>query len=786
MRPLPAGMPHAERDFYLELRRLINTVRFTVRGLQKMTYSAKSPSGESCFYSKSQWDRWINGLSRPPRKAIRRLAAKLAEEGLDAGHLIDLWDMAFASARENQPAGDTLLVPPRQLPAGAAYFTGRTAELDVLDVLADEAGAAGETVIAVISGAAGVGKTALAVHWARQAAHRFPDGQLFVSLRGYDPAGTPVAPAEAIRDILGALAMPTERIPASLDAQAALYRSVLAGRRMLVILDNARDADQVRPLLPGSPGCLVIVTSRNQLTSLIAAEGARPLTVDLLSEAEARDLIACRIGAHRLAAEPAAAAELLVLCARLPLALCIVTARATARPSLPLAALTSGLRDARDRLDALEAGDAVGSVRAVIFCSYADLRPAAARMFRLLGLHPGPYIAVPAAASLGDISVTQARRVLDELTEAHLLAEHSPGRFGCHDLLRAFAEEQVVASESPAGQHDATHRLLDHYLHTAHAAALLLSPGRDPLPLPAPSPGAAAEDLTGGDAALAWFDAEQKALLRAIAQAADGGFRVHAWQLTWAIGRFLDRRGYWREWHTALCTALAAAESLGDRAAQAQLHDQLGIAGTRLGRYQDAYTSLERALGTYRKLGDRKGEARTHQYAGMVFEWQGRYSEALSHALQALDLYRVTGQRAGEADALNAVGWFHAHLRDYQQAAACCEQALDLYRELGDRHGEAAAWDSIGYAHHHLGRHAQAALAYQHALDRYRELGNRYYEADTLTHIGDTQHAADDLEAAGRAWQQALDILENLHYPDTHPLRTKLSRLRETTDRNLR
>jgi tetratricopeptide (TPR) repeat protein len=780
--PLPAEVPLAERDFYRELRRLIDIAGLSVRALQELTSSVKSPSSESCLYSKSQWARWINGRSRPPRKAVSRLAAKLAAEGIDAGHLADLWDKAFTSAPPDWPAGSTL-ISPRQLPAGTAYFAGREAELDALTGLADDAAdATGTVVISAISGTAGVGKTALAVHWARLAAHRFPDGQLFVHLRGYDPSGTPVAPAEAIRDILGTLSRVADRMPVDLDAQAALYRSVLAGRRMLIILDNARTADQVRPLLPGSPGCMVIVTSRHQLTSLIAAEGARPLTLDLLSEAEARELLAHRIGAQRIAAEPAAAAELLALCARLPLALCIVTARAATRPSFPLTVLTSRLRDTRDRLDALDAGDRVGSVRAVISCSYADLRTQAARMFRLLGLHAGPDISVPAAASLAGIPAVQARQVLDELTAAHLLAEHVPGRFGCHDLLRAFAEEQADTSESQAGRRDAMHRMLDHYLHTAHAADLLLSPGRDPLPLPPLQTAATPEHLTDGDAALAWFEAEQKVLLRAITQACDGGCGVHAWQLTWAIGRFLDRRGYWQEWYTALRTALAAAEGLGDQAAQAHLHDHLGIAETRLGLYQDAHTSLERALVTYRQLGDRKGEARTHQYAGMVFEWQGRYGEALGHARQALDLYRATGQRAGEADALNAVGWFYAHLRDYEQAAAGCQHALDLYRELGDRHGEAAAWDSIGYAQHHLGQHAQAAVAYQHALNRYRELGNRFYQADTLTHLGDTHRAANDLNGASQAWKQALDILEDLRHPDAGELRAKLSRLNEATE----
>jgi tetratricopeptide (TPR) repeat protein len=771
-------MSLAERAFYLELQRLINIAGLTVRALEARTSSARSPSDAPYLYSKSQWARWINGHSRPPRKAIRRLASLLAEEDIDAAHLANLWDRAFAPAPDSQAARSTLV--PQQLPAGTAWFTGRAAELNALTMLAEEAATAtGTVVISLISGTAGVGKTALALQWAHQAAHRFPDGQLFVNLRGYEPSDAPVAAAEAIRDILGTLNLPGERMPTGLDAQAALYRSLLAGRRMLVILDNAFDADQVRPLLPGSPGCMVIITTRSQLTSLIAAEGARPLTVDLLSGKEARELMTRRIGARRMAAEPEAAAELLTLCARLPLALCIVTARAAARPSFPLAALIPGLRDTRERLDALDARDGgardgAGSVRVAISCSYVDLSGHAALMFRLLALHPGPDVTAPAAASLAAIPVTQTRGVLDELTHAHLLAEHVPGRFGCHDLLRAFAEEQTGGLDSELVRRDAVHRVVNHYLHTAHAGALLMSPGRDPLNLPALQTGAQPEHLADGDAALAWFEAERKVLQSVVAQAAKGGFELHAWQLVWAVGRFLDRRGYWHDWHALLHTALPAAERLGDKAAQAQLHGHLGIAETRLGLYQDAYSSMQHALGLYRQLGDRKGEARTHQYAGMVFEWQGRYSEALHHALQALELFRGAGQRAGEADALNAIGWFHAHLRDYEHAVTYCHQALDLYGELGDRHGEAAAWDSIGYTYHQLGDHARAATAYERALSRYHEFGNRYYEADTLTHLGDTHHAAGNLKAARDFWKQALDILTELQHPDADKLRDRL------------
>jgi len=347
-----------------------------------------------------------------------------------------------------------------------ASFVGRSGHLRALDALLQDQGAAPTAVvISAIAGMAGVGKTALAVHWAHRVAGRFPDGQLYVNLRGFDPGGAGLDPGQALHGFLEAFGVPPARIPEDLAAQSGLFRSLLAGKRMLVLLDNARSAEQVRPLLPGSPGCLAIVTSRDKLAGLVATEGARPLALDLLTAADARDLLARRLGADRVAAEPAAIACIIAACARLPLALTIAAARAATSPTFPLAAIAAELREAASALDPFDAGESATDVRTVFSWSYRALSAPAARMFRLLGLHPGPDVAVTAAASLAAVPPGQARALLAELTRAHLLAEHAPGRYAFHDLLRAYASELASAQECPADRASAVHRLLDHYLH---------------------------------------------------------------------------------------------------------------------------------------------------------------------------------------------------------------------------------------------------------------------------------------------------------------------------------
>ncbi|HZM83037.1 MAG TPA: tetratricopeptide repeat protein [Candidatus Limnocylindrales bacterium] len=673
-------------------------------------------------------------------------------------------------------------VVPRQLPAAVSLFAGRAGELARLTSLlrdqTDQMQVGATVVISAIGGTAGVGKTALAVYWAHQVADEFPDGQLYVNLRGFDPGGQVMDAAEAVRRFLDALGVPPEQIPTDLDAQAALYRSELAGRRMLVVLDNARDSVQVHPLLPGAPTCLVLVTSRNRLSGLVAADGAQPITLDLLTGREARQLLTRRLGADRVTAEPDAIAEIITACAGLPLALAIVAARAANQPHLPLHTLASELHNSNGncggRLDALSTDDPATDVRAVFSWSYRALTPDAARLFRLLGLHPGPDTSAPAAASLATLPLPEARALLGELARANLLIEQVPGRYTFHDLLRAYATEQARRLDPDQQRHTATHRLLDHYLHTAHTAARLLDPSRAPITLTPAQPGVIPEPLADFQQALDWFTAEHPVLLAAVDHAATTGLDTHTWQLAWTLNDFLYRRGHWHDWVATEQAAVAAAGRLGDPTAQADAHLRLARAHLRLGRIDDADTQLRHALDLHAQVGDLVGQALTHLNLGQVWDRRGRYAEALHHAQQALDLFRAAGHRQGQARALNNIGWCHALLGDHQQALTYCQQALPLLQELDDRIGQAQTWDSLGYAHHHLGHHTQAITSYQHAIDLFRDLGDRYNEATTLTHLGDTRHTAGNPEAARDAWHHALTILDQLDHPDAQAVRVKL------------
>ncbi|WP_214327421.1 AfsR/SARP family transcriptional regulator [Nonomuraea sediminis] len=660
---------------------------------------------------------------------------------------------------------------PRQLPPAAGHFTGRDAALASLDRLAGEGSA---VVIAVIDGGGGVGKTTLAVHWAHRAQARFPDGQLYVDLRGFDATWPVLAPADAVRGFLETLGVPAERIPATLEARTALYRSLLADRRVLVVLDNARDAEQVRPLLPGSPGCMALVTSRNRLPGLVAAQGAHPLSLDLLSVDESRELLARRLGRARVQAEPDAVEEIIARCARLPLALAVIAARAAGRPGFPLAALAAELRETAGLLDAFDGEDVATQVRAVLSWSYRALGEDAARLFRLFAVHPGPDLGLTAAACLAGVPPRRARLLLAELTRAHLVIEHVPGRYTFHDLLRAYATELVDVRDPLAERQAALRRLFDHYLHTACAAARLLSPHREPIALAPPAPGVTLEEPAGHRWALSWFAAEDAVLLATITRAAETGHATHAWQLEWAVSPYLDRRGRWHEQVAIQKATLAAVLQEGDLAGQAHTHRSLGWTCTRLDRHADAHAHLRIALKLYGELGDRMGQAHTHGNLSGVLERQGRPRDALGQAQAALDLYRAAGHAAGQARALNAVGWLHALLGDHAQALEHCQAALALHEETGDRHGQATTWDSLGYAHHHLGAHRRAIACYEQALDLFREGGDRYNEADTLTHLGDAQHAAGNLAAARQAWRHALDILHDLDHPSAAAIHAKL------------
>jgi tetratricopeptide (TPR) repeat protein/transcriptional regulator with XRE-family HTH domain len=711
------------------------------------------------------------GLHDQPRAQF--IAAAARRLGIPA-------DAPLTTAPDSRlPQAGSGLVAPRQLPPAVPQFVGRRAELAALTgLLGPASGTPAAVVISAIGGMAGVGKTALAVRWAHQVASRFPDGQLYVDLRGFHPLGKPMSPTAAIRCLLDALQVPAERVPASLDARVGLYRSLLSGRRMLVMLDNARDAGQVRPLLPGSPGCLALITSRSQLGGLVAAEGAHQLTLDLLTEDEAHELLARRLGAALLAAEPAAAAELIGLCARLPLALAVAAARISVRSRLGLSAFAEELNDARRRLDALDAGDAAASVRAVFSWSLSSLSTPAAPLFGLLGLHPGPDITIPAAASLAGIPPSQARRALDKLAEANLIFEHAPGRFGLHDLLRTYAVERATTYNAK-DQRAAIHRMLDYYLHTSYSANRVLYPGRDPLILSRPQAGAVPDVLAGTQQAQAWLQAERRVLLAVIAQATELSFDTHAWQIPYCVAAFLDLQGYWDEWAATQRAALTSAQRLGDTAAQARVHAISSHACMRLGAGQDAETHLRSALRLYRQLDDRVGQAHIHVAFSLMLNLQGRHGEAFGHAQHAVILFWAAGIRAGLARALNAMGWSEAQLvgNSPRRVVACCQLALGLNREIGNKIGEAESWDSLGYAYHQLGDHGQATACYERAISCLGELASRHEEAVTRTRLGDAHLASGDPERARDAWERALAVFDEEDHPSAGPVRRRLQHL---------
>jgi tetratricopeptide (TPR) repeat protein len=566
-------------------------------------------------------------------------------------------------------------------------------------------------------------------------------------------------------------------VPEGLGERAALYRSVLAGKRVLVLLDNARDEAQVRPLLPGGSSCLTLVTSRQQLAGLAATAGARLVELDVPTDAESTDMLSARLGDDRIAAEPAAARDLITLCARLPLGLVIAAARAAVKPDFPLAAVVEELRDAGRRLDVLDTGDPASSVRAVFDWSYRNLSEPAARMFRLLGLHAGPDISLAAAASLAGLPAARAAALLDELTRAHLASEHVLGRFTFHDLLRAYAAEQARETDTESNRRAAIHRVLDHYLHTAVAGETLLLPGRyHQRQLPTVQPGSTPEPLLDDHQALAWFEAEHEVLRGAIARAAQEGFDRHAWQLPRAVMPFLDRRGYWHEWAESARSALAVAQRIGDKAAQAMIHNQLGRVYGLFGSHGTATEHQREALVLWEQLGDKAGQAYAHHGIGHIQSHQGLLAEAIEHEREALRLYSEIGNRYGQANTLNDLGWYYTDLGDTAEAITWARRAVELNTELGIPFGQARSLDTLGYAYQGMDEHAKAVACYRRALSACQELDS-YYQAVILTHLGDALQAVGDPGPAREAWRRALVILDQLGHADAAEVRVKFESL---------
>lgn len=651
---------------------------------------------------------------------------------------------------------------PAQLPVDIAGFAGRVAHLAQLNATLRDVN--DDSHITVINGTAGVGKTALAVHFGHQVADRFPDGQLYLDLRGYAPT-SPMTVGEALGSLLRSLGLPPERIPVDEQEQAAAYRSLVAGKRMLVVLDNARSADQIRPLLPASPHCLVVTTSRTTLTTI---DGATHLHLDVLSEQEALTLLARLAGPDRVAAEPDAAATLVGLCARLPLAVRIAGARLAARPGWPIHTVVERLTDEHHRLDELRMDDR--AVRASFAVSYHTLQTSddpvdqtAARAFRLLGALDWVDVSVPVAAALIDRPQPDTHAALERLVDDHLLDSPTPSRYDTHDLLRLYARD--LAHDHPEPERDAALvRVLHCYLAAAEQTTQQLEPRNHRLPAdPTPSPHDGFTLSSMADAT-EFADAERPNLIAVTHQAATtpGAAPALAVRLTAAICLPFDSRGSWHELIPLGGLAAHTARRLGDRPGEALARHDLGFIYTVVGRSTDAIVSTQQALAIYREIGDRPGEQRCLLNLGYACRQQQRFAEAIAYLEQGLAICEEIGHRHGAASQLDALGLVHQRLHRFDQAIDFHRQALAIDREDGRLRGQATALVSLGWAHHRAQYSEQAIADFLQCLTLERHLGRRYGEAESLWGLGQAHHTLGNHDQASTYWRQSIAILRDI------------------------
>jgi DNA-binding SARP family transcriptional activator/tetratricopeptide (TPR) repeat protein len=671
---------------------------------------------------------------------------------------------------------------PAQLPPAVAAFTGRDEHLKYLDTLLPDG--AGAAAIGVISGTAGVGKTALAIHWAHRVREWFADGQLYVNLHGYAPA-PPMRPIEALAGFLQALGTPAEAVPVELDRASALYRTLVADKRMLVVLDNAYSADQVRPLLPGSAGCVVLVTSRDRLAGMVARDGARHLTLDVLGHHEAVTLLVRVLGAQRVQAEPEAGAELVERCARLPLALRIAAANLACHPRRRIADQVADLV-ADDRLSALEIdGDADSAVRVAFDLSYDALAAPARLLFRRLGLVPGPDVTTAAAAALvarspAEPPEQQTSRLLDELTSAHLLDQDDQGRYTLHDLLRLYAKERADGEDTAAERDAATRRLFDWYLRTADAAARQLYPTALRLPIPeSTAPESTAPDSTepmagfaDHTAALAWLDGELANLVAAVQYTAESGPRSVAWLLADTLRGYFMLRVLPVEWAVVADAARSAAEVDGEPRAQMAAELNLASRHMRQSRFDPAIDHYRRALAINERVGWPEGESAALGNLGIVYLSSGQLRSASEHFAQALAVDRRIGWLGGQAVKLGNLGVVDRQLGRLDEAAAHFREALALFHEVGSRHGEALAVANLGAVLHLLGRYPEAIDHVTRAIALHQEIGDRGTEADDQNVLAEVHRDVGRLpvalDLAEAALTRAVEVGERHYEADAH------------------
>lgn len=661
---------------------------------------------------------------------------------------------------------------PAQLPRSVAGFVGRQSQLDQLDAClnAKDRG----TPIIVISGPAGVGKTALAVRWARRIIGAFPDGALFTDLRGYGPA-TPVGPPEVIDRFLRALGVPPEAVPPDAAGRVALLRSETDGARLLMVLDNASDPEQVRPLLPGSAWCVVLVTSRSRMSGLVVREGALRLDLEPLPEADAVELLCGMVGDERAGAERDSAVEVAQHCGYLPLALRIAGERAASRRWLSLRDLVDQLRVERDRLDLLDArDDPAAAMRPALSWSYRALSPDSARALRLLGLPTGPDISVAAASALVGADQRVTRKLLDGLCDANLLEEVRPERYQLHDLLRLYARERALADEPDHSREAARRRLLAWYLHSVAAADRHLVPQRHVTDLGPPPEGCHPLTFTGYAGALSWCTTERANLVAAVDCAAEHGADEIAWRLAAELSVFFMLSKHWHDWTATHRIGLDCARRAAAPDGVARLLSGLGAALGDIGRTEEAIECLEQALAVRQELGDRPNAARTMLNLGTAYSNLSRADLSIQWFRQALAVFRDVGEAYGEGMVLNNLGDVYLTLERLGDARDHLNQALAVFQAGGNRFGEGMVLSNLGVMYHRWRQLERAETCLRQAATIRRETGNRHGEASSLHRLGDVLADAGRPDEARESWTTALAIFDELASPEADEVRQRL------------
>ncbi|MBM4794514.1 tetratricopeptide repeat protein [Streptomyces sioyaensis] len=663
----------------------------------------------------------------------------------------------------DNPAGIT----PRQLPRDVPGFVNRTEELRRLHTIltsgTDDTDDSVVVAVCVIAGTAGAGKTSLALRWAHQVRNEFPDGQLYVNLRGYDP-GEPVTAQDALHRFLTALGVPAAGVPSETDSAAALFRSLLADRRVLVVLDNAASVAQVRPLLPGHAGCLVIVTSRGRLSGLAVRDGAHRLTLGTLPEAEAVALLRAVTSGYRAEDDAEKLVALARLCARLPLALRIAAERAASHPHMQLDELIADLRDESALWEALSTGDEqdAEAVRSVFSWSYRALPPDAARLFRLLGLHPGPEFGIGAVAALAGISVRRARHLLDVLVGAHLLEQTAPDRFEFHDLLRAYATDQSRLEETPESRAAAMRRVLDWYLHTADSAQSWIAPAREHVALDPADEAVDPLNFSHYDQAVDWSEREQANLVAAVRAAEKAGLDRYTWQLSAVFWSAQAPSAPVTDWLATGELGLRAAQRLGDRRAAAGLLESLGFAHRRLNHLTEALRSHHEALAMRRELGDVRGEAAALNALGLILLRTRRLGDAEDHFARAISLFRDLGVEHWEAVALANLAEAYVQAGRLTEAADQLDRALAIHQDAGNKRSAGNVLRIQSAVHLERGELCEAFRAANDALDIALELRDHVLEGYWLLCLGAAQRAQGQLAEALTSYQRSAVIHRRL------------------------